>query len=249
MDGDLLGTPGASPSGTTWAPGPDEDLAQRLADLAQALQEDPSHQGVLDRTAAAAVALVPGAQDAGVCLLRSRRRVAPASSTGQVVLRLDEAQAETGQGPCWDAALHRRATRVADLSAEGERWPELAVRARALGAVSVLCLHLHAGSTALGALKLLSEAPAAFDDRSERVAALLAAHAGRAIADAHQLENLQEGLARRDVIGQAKGILMERHRITADQAFALLATTSQHTNRKLHEVAVELAATGELPLR
>ncbi|MFY1689591.1 ANTAR domain-containing protein [Plantactinospora sp. WMMB782] len=50
----------------------------------------------------------------------------------------------------------------------------------------------------------------------------------------------------RDLIGQAKGILMERYRLTADQAFVLLARTSQHTNVKVAEVARILAETGEL---
>ncbi|TXR57193.1 GAF and ANTAR domain-containing protein [Quadrisphaera setariae] len=246
MDGDAFSSTGAPAVGTRSADG---DLAQQLAELVDELQQDPSHQAVLDRTAAAAVELVPGAQHAGVCLVRAGRRVGPASATSELVLRLDELQADTGEGPCWDAALHQRAARVADVGAEVERWPELASRARALGTLSVLCLHVRSGKRGLGALKLLSEEPGAFDAEAERVAALLAVHAGRAIADAHQLENLQLGLAHRDVIGQAKGILMERHRITADQAFALLASASQHTNRKLHDVAVDLTASGELPQR
>lgn len=248
MDGAPLGSAGAPPTAATW-PSAAGGLAERLAALVSDLHEAPSHQEVLDRAAEAAVALVPGAQDAGVCLLRAGRRVSPASSTGSLVARLDELQLETGQGPCWDAALHGRATRVAELAAEDERWPELAARSRGLGVVSVLCLHLHAGSTSLGAVKLLSAVPGAFDEAAEQVATLLATHAGKAIADTHQLENLQAALARRDVIGQAKGVLMERHRITAEQAFEVLARTSQHTNRKLHDVAVELTTTGELPHR
>ena len=53
-------------------------------------------------------------------------------------------------------------------------------------------------------------------------------------------------LANRDIIGQAKGILMERHRITADEAFALLSERSQRANRKLKDVARQLAETGTL---
>lgn len=246
MDGDAFGSTGAPAVDGLGSGG---DLAHQLAALVEDLQQDPSHQGVLDRTVAAAVELVPGAQHAGVCLVRAGRRVGPASASSELVLRLDELQADTGEGPCWDAALHQRTTRVADVGAEVERWPALATRARALGTVSVLCLHVRSGGRGVGALKLLSEEPGAFDADAERVAALLAVHAGRAIADAHQLENLRLGLAHRDVIGQAKGILMERHRITADQAFALLASTSQHTNRKLHEVAVDLTTSGELPQR
>ena len=63
-----------------------------------------------------------------------------------------------------------------------------------------------------------------------------------------QVEQLQLALETRDVIGQAKGILMERFRITADEAFDLLRVASQHRNRKLNALAADLAATGEWPV-
>jgi hypothetical protein len=59
-------------------------------------------------------------------------------------------------------------------------------------------------------------------------------------------EQMRAAVVNRDLIGQAKGILMERHRITADAAFALLAKASQHKNVKLTEVAACLVETGEL---
>jgi AmiR/NasT family two-component response regulator len=46
------------------------------------------------------------------------------------------------------------------------------------------------------------------------------------------------------VIGQAKGILVERHGLTTDtEAFAMLVEGSQHTNIKLHDVARRLVRT------
>ena len=50
----------------------------------------------------------------------------------------------------------------------------------------------------------------------------------------------------RSVIEQAKGILIERYKLTADQAFRLLADASMHTNRKVRDVAEGLVLTGEL---
>jgi AmiR/NasT family two-component response regulator len=50
----------------------------------------------------------------------------------------------------------------------------------------------------------------------------------------------------RAVIDQAKGILMERHKLTPDQAFQLLAKASMATNRKLRDLAEALVQTGEL---
>ena len=64
----------------------------------------------------------------------------------------------------------------------------------------------------------------------------------------HQIEQLQLALETRDVIGQAKGILMERFRITAEEAFDRLRTASQHTNRRLNALAADLAATGQWPV-
>jgi AmiR/NasT family two-component response regulator len=62
-------------------------------------------------------------------------------------------------------------------------------------------------------------------------------------------DNLQTALESRAVIDQAKGILMERHKLTADQSFQLLARASMNSNRKLRDVADHLVATGEFPMR
>lgn len=48
-------------------------------------------------------------------------------------------------------------------------------------------------------------------------------------------------------IGVAIGILVEHHKITAEQAFDLLRVASQRGHRKLRDVASDLVHTGELP--
>jgi AmiR/NasT family two-component response regulator len=65
-------------------------------------------------------------------------------------------------------------------------------------------------------------------------------------AEAIEIVNLRAALANRDLIGQAKGVLMERHKITADEAFAMLRAVSNDTNVKVVEVAERVALTGEL---
>ena len=57
-----------------------------------------------------------------------------------------------------------------------------------------------------------------------------------------EVDHLRIALTGRDLIGQAKGILMERHGISADAAFDRLVRISQTTNTKLHEVAALVAA-------
>jgi AmiR/NasT family two-component response regulator len=99
----------------------------------------------------------------------------------------------------------------------------------------------------LGALNLYSSQPHAFDEDAEHVGLLFATHAAVALAAALQQEHLTQAIHGRDLIGQAKGILMERHKLTADQAFTVLVRTSQRSNTKLRDLAEHLANTGELP--
>ena len=45
------------------------------------------------------------------------------------------------------------------------------------------------------------------------------------------------------------GVLMARHHLTADQAFDTLRMASQNTNRRMAEIALDVAETGEMPDR
>ena len=56
------------------------------------------------------------------------------------------------------------------------------------------------------------------------------------------VDHLKQALETRDLIGQAKGVLMATLGCTADEAFAVLVKQSQHEHRKLAEVATEIAA-------
>ena len=86
----------------------------------------------------------------------------------------------------------------------------------------------------------------AFDAESERIGALVAAHAAVAVAGSQQVSQLTLALDTRDLIGQAKGILMERYKITAQQAFLLLSRASSELNIKLRDVAERLTVSGEM---
>jgi ANTAR domain-containing protein/GAF domain-containing protein len=178
--------------------------------------------------------------------VHNRRRIVSAATTGELARRFDDLQQETGEGPSLDAMYHQQTVHVDDLAAD-PRWPELTRRATAeLGVASVLSFQLFVHDNDLGALSLLARLPGAFTDESERIGLLFASHAAIAVADALDTNHITTALGSRDVIGQAKGILMERYKITTPVAFALLAKTSQDTNRKLHEVAELLAQTGSL---
>ena len=221
-------------------------LAERLSELARDLQETHDVDATLRAIVDAAVGTVPGAQHASISSIHRRREVRTRASTSDLPSAIDRAQSEAGEGPCLDTVHEHRTVQVPDLAAE-LRWPQFARRAHALGAGSMLVVQLFVEGDDLGALNLSSEQAGAFDDDSEHVALLVAAHAAVAMSDAQEHARLTDALGRRDLVGQAKGILMERFKITGDQAFTLLVRASQHTNRKLHHIADELASTGELP--
>jgi GAF domain-containing protein len=220
-------------------------LSQRLADLARYMQREASPQAVLDIVVRAVVGTIPGAEEATITLVQARRRVVSEAVTSELAWRFDELQQETGQGPCLDAMYNQETVRVDDLAAD-PRWPDLAHRAVQLGVCSMLCFQLFVESGDLGALNLLSRRAGAFTDESERIGLLYTSHIAIALAGAVQVGHLTTALAHRDVIGQAKGILMERYKITGSQAFALLAEVSQETNIRLSEIAERLALTGDL---
>ncbi len=220
-----------------------DELARRLAEAARSLQRRTSPQQVLDGVVSLACSMVPGADDATVTMVRKDRHCYSAAATSALASDFDVLQDETGEGPCLDAIWHQETVRVDDLAGD-PRWPVLGPRAADRGVRSMLCLQLFVHRDTLGALDLLGRTTSAFTDESEHVGLLLASHAAIAAADAQHLENVTSALVNRDVIGQAKGILMERFKITAAQAFAVLAKVSQDTNRKVSAVAEDLVRTG-----
>ena len=218
-----------------------------MSRVARHLQEEHGDiEATLQAITASAVATLTGATDCGISLVRGRREVQPRAWTSDLPRDLDTLQGRLGQGPCIDAIWDERVVRVPDVATE-TRWPEFTARAASAGAGSMLCLQLFVEGDQLGAMNVYAEQPGALDDEALELAQLLASHAAIALAGAQHEDNLRAGLTHRDAIGQAKGILMERYRITSGQAFELLVRSSSVTNRKLHDVADELASTGLLP--
>lgn len=223
-------------------------LAGRLSDLARELQHEPGLEAVLTQIVHAALQLIPHVADASISLVTGRRTVQSRAASGDLPLRVDALQSEKGQGPCLDAAYDHRVVRVPDLGKE-ERWPDFAQAAYDAGARSMLSIQLFVEGDKLGALNLYGEDVNVFDEESEQVALLVAAHAAVAFSDAKEIEQLTQALDTRDLIGQAKGILMERFKITPQQAFLVLTKASSESNIKLRDVAEHLASSGEILTR
>lgn len=217
----------------------DDRLAQRLADFARSAGAGRGVEQTVQTIVDAAVTTIAGADAAGVSLLTPRGRIEVLSTTDELVTRIDALQSELGEGPCLDTARKRDVVRVPDLAVE-ERWPRFGPPALDLGVRSMLSIRLLGQGRGLGSLSLFSGRPGAFTEESEYDGLLFATHAAVALAGARRERELTEGLERRDVIGQAKGILVERHRITSQAAFLALAQASQDSNVKVREVAEQL---------
>jgi transcriptional regulator with GAF, ATPase, and Fis domain len=221
-------------------------LAQGFGGLARSLEEHDDPDVMLAEIVAAAVAMVPGADEGSVSVVTGRRHIGSQAPTGDLPVQVDALQEETQQGPCLDSAYVHQTVRVADMASE-ERWPQFARRASEAGAASMLSLQLYVEGDNLGALNLYSRSPNAFDDESEQVGLLFASHAAVAYAGVRKEAQLAKAVASRDLIGQAKGILMERYKISPERAFLILIRISQASNRKLHDIAAELVCHGTVP--
>jgi hypothetical protein len=221
------------------------ELARTLSELARSLEAEDDTESMLDDLVAAAVAQIPGADEGSISIVLARKDVSSQSPSGDLPRRVDALQTETGQGPCLDAVYKEKTVQVPDMASE-TRWPRFARRAVEAGAGSMLSFQLWVDGDNLGALNLYGHEPHSFTEESEQVGLLFVSHAAVAMAGAQKRDQLAEGMATRDLIGQAKGILMERYKITAQQAFSLLARASQQRNKKLRDLAAELADTGQV---
>jgi GAF domain-containing protein len=214
--------------------------------LARALHvEDARLEPTLDAITAHAAAAHPAARDAGLILLIGGKLI-PQATTGRAPQLLDTKQQETGRGPCIEAAREQTLICINDLQRD-PRWPEFSAEAQACGVSSMLCAPLWVNEKTLGTLSLYAPQSAAFGEHDQRIIELFATLAALALAEAQRTDHLRAALLNRDVIGQAKGIIMERYNIDADAAFGTLNRISQDQNKKLHQIARQVTEIRELP--
>jgi GAF domain-containing protein len=226
-------------------------MASAFADVAEGLFDATSLQDTLDRIVEFAVITIEACEFAGIFLIEGDVITTPAS-TAPIVNEIDELQHVSGEGPCLDA-IAQGLTFYADELENDDRWPSFGPLAYERGMRSLLALPLTTHGT-FGALNLYSSYPQAFGVVDRARGLLLASMAGYAFASARtraeavrHTENLEAALVTRELVGQAQGILIERERITPEQAFHILRQASQHLNLKLREVAKDLVDTGVRP--
>lgn len=169
-----------------------DEFATTVAHLARELLGARNVQETLNRITELAVEHIEGCHHAGVLLVLPDGRVETPAATSQLVRDSNQAQADLGEGPCFDAALQEQSYRVIDMRGE-KRWPRYAPAARALGIGSMMGFQLFADTDGRGALDLYSEEPYAFTAKTERRAWIFASHAAVALAGSRQAEQLRSG--------------------------------------------------------
>jgi GAF domain-containing protein len=220
-------------------------------ELARVVLVDRDLNEVLTEIVEIARRAIPGADGTSITLIREDRGFT-AAFDGQIAMDADELQYERGYGPCLDAGRSGELFVVTDMRTE-ERWPDYCAHVADLGVLSSMSIPLPFQGATIGALNNYACQTSAFDEADislgEEVAAFVAiavANAEAAARATDDVANMRRAMASRSVIEQAKGILMERYKITSEQAFTLLTHASQRSNVKLRDIAEELTATGVL---
>jgi GAF domain-containing protein len=214
-------------------------IAQLLANTAMELATTDGDEALAAITRSALESL-PGADYAAVAYLEDRKKVAVRTQTDPIMTRIDDLQTELQEGPCLSTMQEGAAvTRVDDFAGES-RWPDFSAQAVDLGVRSCRSFRLSVGEQTLGTLSVFARAPHAFSADTEVLGELFATHASVALAGTRRERQFIEAVRNRDVIGQAKGVLMARHQIDEEAAFATLVRFSQSENMKLYDVATRL---------
>lgn len=223
-------------------------LAEQFARLTRALLNAPTVADVLDQVVTAAHRVIPGADLVSITLRSADGSFHTPVQTNAIAVELDHVQYETGEGPCVAAARNPGPAEIRsdDLAAE-PAWPRFgpeAARRHVSSVLSVALLPDARPPRCSGALNIYSRRPGGLARDAHEPALLLATHASLALAGTEAVTRadltvaqLRKAIDSRDVIGQAKGILMARRGISADDAFDVLRRTSQNLNLKLADVA------------
>lgn len=217
------------------------DLASVLTALADIVAQGSTPKEMYAAICVAATLMIPGCDHASLMLCRDGT-CSTAAVSDSIAHQIDKLELALGDGPCLDAIEKQTAQIQSDLTA-GSRWPDLAARVVAetpvRGAMSV---QLPVDRAKVGALNLFSDTSDAFDNTSVERAILLAAFATvatNATARSEDVAALRRGLITNRAIGKAIGMLMVLNDVSEEDAFEILRRTSQATNVKVADIAVD----------
>jgi GAF domain-containing protein len=221
---------------------PREPLEQELSELAGLLLTNETLEMMLGHVADIAVRAIPACDAAGVTIFE-HDQLTTAAVSGPLVRRIDEYQYAGNEGPCLESLRSGEVRRSAALEADS-RWPKFRGPAVDDGVVSCLSLPLVIGNHGTGGVLNLYSQNQPFEETDEQVGRRFMGPASVAVANARAfakaqavIDQLQEAIQSRDVIGQSKGIIQAREGCGPDEAFERLRDISQHRNIKLRDLA------------
>lgn len=219
---------------------------ERVADIARELAAPEDLDETLQQVVDLAVDYVEHCEGATMLFVQPNGDVVTPAWSGQQARAADLAQHRTGEGPCMSALREHETIIIEDMASE-DRWPLWRDEVSELGWRSMVGLRLFVADDSIGALDLYSSRANAFDRSARALATVFASHAAVAIKASISEAGLHHALAARDVIGQAKGVLMEREDLSAQQAFQRLRRLSNDHNIKLRDLARDIAETRAVP--
>ena len=225
-------------------------MADQFGELATSLVNGADQGLTQQRLVEFAVRGIPGAEHASMTVLEGNRPPRTTAGTDQLPYQWDQLQYQYGEGPCLEAITVNGVESAPDLSTEN-RWPQFS---RAMvdqtPVRSMLSIRLFLTEQHSAGLNLYATRPAAFTAQSTATGAMFAAYAAIALlAAAHQerANSLAQAVQTNREIGVAMGILMANGKLTRQQAFDQLRAASNNFNRRLRDIAADVAATGLLP--
>jgi GAF domain-containing protein len=226
---------------------PSVDLTWALSQMSGLLLSRETVDTALELVTSLAATTTAGTLGAAVTVVDEHGKRSKAASN-RAVEQADALQYEFDEGPCLTAWRTGEMVRIDDTTTDG-RWPRWNDAVSRLGVRSVLSAPLLAGEESIGAMKVYCERPMNYGPHDEQVMRLLAAQAAillantQSLAEARRLSRqLTDALASRDLIAQATGVLLARGAASRQHAFATLAATARHSDRRIEDVARALLA-------
>jgi GAF domain-containing protein len=217
------------------------DIGDALIKAAREINEPRTLQDTLNTIVEVAARSLPGIDHVGITIASRDGSMETKAGTDQLVWTFDELQYQLGEGPCIHTILAEPVTKV-EYACREQRWPRFIPAAVERGLQAQLGMRLYTETETIGGLNMYSTSAQTIDPDVVHMAELFAAQASMALGRARREEQLTAALQTRTVIGQAIGILMERHGVNEDSAFAFLTRVSSHTNVKLRDIAKEVVA-------
>ena len=248
----ILDITGISGRITIEDPGPLLALHTDLVRSAWGPTRDDLVDDKLRKVVAIAAAAILGADGVSVSLARDGR-IRTVAASNETVLRMDDHQYGTGEGPCLSAAADGVQFDIEQLLGEA-RWPEFVPLAIGEGIASILSTPLLTEAGSIGALNIYSSTAAAFGVHQRELAMAFATHTTEIVAggdlgmtEADLDVRIAAALQSREVLSLAQGILMARSHVNADQASAVLHRAARDAGTSALSEATDVVASTRAP--